>query len=338
MSGLYSRWIDSWERRLAGRDTNRKVLPFDWGLDWLGETNGTIDPLAQAIAFSRAAVADSDKFFSYRAPTDFSLDGDTLTFSSPIASRHPENNRVHASYYPSSQSEGRAVVVLPQWNADAEGHAGLCRILSRFGISALRMSMAYHDHRMVRGESRADFHVSSNVGRTIHACRQSAVDARSCLDWLQSRGYRRLGILGTSLGSCIAFMVTAHDPRIRAGVFNHVSAYFSDVVWEGLATRYVRESFGQHLTRDQLRDCWRAISPATYVHRMRGRETASLLVWARHDTTFPPEFSKQFIAMMFETKGLVRAACLPCAHYTTGEFPFNWMDAFHMCRFLRRHL
>ena len=29
----------------------------------------------------------------------------------------------------------RAVVVLPQWNADAEGHVGLCRLLNRFGIS-----------------------------------------------------------------------------------------------------------------------------------------------------------------------------------------------------------
>ena len=42
----------------------------------------------------------------------------------------------------------RAVVVLPQWNADAEGHVGLCRLMNRFGLSALRLSLPYHDARM----------------------------------------------------------------------------------------------------------------------------------------------------------------------------------------------
>jgi len=29
---------------------------------------------------------------------------------------------------------------------------------------------------------------------------------------------------------------------------------------------------------------------------------------------------------------------LPCAHYTTGEFPFNLMDGLAMCRFAARNL
>ena len=38
---------------------------------------------------------------------------------------------------------------------------------------------------------------------------------RCCLDWLEAQGYNRLGIVGTSLGSCYAFIATAHDPRIQ---------------------------------------------------------------------------------------------------------------------------
>ena len=106
------------------------------------------------------------------------------------------------------------------------------------------MSMAYHDRRMPPELQRADYHVSSNVGRTIHAARQSIIDARACLDWLESRGFQRIAILGTSLGSCIACIAAAHDRRIRTGVFNHVSMYFSDVVWTGLATQHVRRGFG----------------------------------------------------------------------------------------------
>ena len=283
-------------------------------------------------------MAGSGQFFSYLTPSDFALDGQHLTFTSPLLSPHHENNLVHADYFPSPRSQGRAVVVLPQWNADSTGHAGLCRLLARCGVTALRMSMAYHDRRMPAELQRADYHVSSNVGRTIHASRQSVIDARSCLDWLERQGCHRLGVLGTSLGSCVAFIAAAHDARIRAGVFNHVSMYFGDVVWTGLATRHVREGFGDHLTQDQLREYWRVISPAAYVDRLAGRDMNSLLIWARHDPTFLPEYSRQFIQAIRARGYRYTAACLPCAHYTTGEAPFKFLDAFWMCRFLRRSL
>ena len=42
-----------------------------------------------------------------------------------------------------------------------------------------------------------------------------------------------MGMVGTSLGSCYAFLASVHDPRIEVNVFNHCSTYFADVVWEG---------------------------------------------------------------------------------------------------------
>ena len=174
-------------------------------------------------------------------PAIIASNGRHLTFTSPLETPYPENNVVHADFFPAALDRRRAVLVLPQWNSDAQGHVGLCKMLNWFGINALRMSMAYHDRRMPPELERADYAVSSNIGRTIHASRQSVIDARCCLDWLESQGYRRIAILGTSLGSCIGFITTAHDLRIKTGVFNHVSMYFSDVVWTGLATQHVRK-------------------------------------------------------------------------------------------------
>ena len=338
MPGFYARWIDAWELKLAGRDTNRRIHPFEWGLDWLESVNGASDPSERLREYARRAIQDSENFFCHRTPTDFELRDGRLTFTSPLSSPHPENNRVHAGFFPAPRDRGRAVVVLPQWNADSSGHVGLCRLLNRFGVTALRLSLAYHDRRMPAGQQRADFHVSSNLGRTVHACRQSVVDSRACLDWLARQGYRRLGILGTSLGSCVAFITAAHDDRIKAGVFNHVSTYFGDVVWTGMATRWVRQSLGDAISQEELREIWAPISPATYVPRMAERDIDSLLVWARHDTSFLPEYSKQFIDSMFRTTSRVRAVCLPCSHYTTGEFPFKWLDGLAMCRFLAARL
>ena len=119
--------------------------------------------------------------------------------------------------------------------------------LAKFGISALRLSLPYHDFRMPPELYRADYAVSANVGRTLDATRQAVVDARSCVDWLEQQGYSRLGILGTSLGSCYAFLASAHDERLKVNVFNHCSSYFADVVWTGLSTQHIRQGIEEHI-------------------------------------------------------------------------------------------
>ena len=62
-----------------------------------------------------------------------------------------------------------------------------------------------------------------------------------------------LGIAGTSLGSCYAFLTSAHDRRLRANVFNLFSLYFADVVWTGLTTRHIRQGLEGRIALEQLR-------------------------------------------------------------------------------------
>jgi hypothetical protein len=345
MKGLYARWMERWEHKLATRDTNRVVRPFEWGADWLhrigfpscpADANG--NSAACVDRFAAEAVAQSDRFYSYDVPTDFELRDSNLTFTSAAPSGYPENDTVHALWCPAEADRGRALVVLPQWNSGPDGHLGLAKLLNRFGISALRMTMAYHAERKPAELQRADYHVSSNVGRTIHACRQSIIDVRACVDWLGQQGYRRVGILGTSLGSCVAFIAAAHDPRVRVGIFNHVSMYFSDVVWTGLSTQNVRQGFSGNISQDDLRRYWSVISPASYLQRMKGRDLKSLLVWARHDSTFLPVYSQQVLKSFRELELTHKVFTLPCGHYTTGQFPFNLMDGLAMCRFAARNL
>jgi hypothetical protein len=344
MPGPYARWIDRWERKLATRDTNRVVRPFEWGAEWLNRIDSNFPADANGNArgcvarFTAASVAASDRFYHYKTPDDFQLRDGRLTFTSPAPSGYPENDRVSALWFRATKDKSRALVVLPQWNAGADGHVGLAKLLNRFGISALRMSMAYHAERMPRELQRADYHVSSNIGRTVHASRQSIIDARACFDWLNRQGYERIGILGTSLGSCVAFIAAAHDERVRTGIFNHVSMYFSDVVWTGLSTQHVRRGFGDEVSQDELRRYWSVISPASYLERMRDRNMRTLLIWARHDSSFLPVYSQQ-VLKSFRELGLPHEVfTLPCGHYTTGQFPFNLIDGLTMCRFAAKSL
>lgn len=325
------------------------------------------------LAVNEAIIADSDSFFGYQPPADFRLEerppqlfptnvrpetlrrdaelkrqaeegklphAQYLRFTSPVRTPYPENDLVNARWFPApaEKMQGKprqAMIVMPQWNADAFSHNALCSLFNRFGISALRLSKPYHDIRRPAELERSDYACSSNIGRTISACRQAVVDIRCCLDWLEAQGYEQFGILGTSLGSCYAFIASAHDARIRVNAFNHASMAFGDVVWTGQSTRHIRAGFEQAgLSQAQLYALWGGISPVHYMRKFAEHAKRVLVIHARYDLTFLPEYSQQVIEA-FAGHGIdFVSKVLPCGHYTTGETPYKFIDGWWLGSFV----
>jgi hypothetical protein len=348
MPHLYARWMYDWDARLNSVSTNRVVRPFEWGLEWTRQwppaarfpQNGH-DPHGYLKLLNQAGLASSDEFFGYRTPSDFVLEGSRLRFTSPVETPYPENNTVHGQWFPAAPKPGRrrvAAVVLPHWNASATQHNALCRGMAKLGINALRLSLPYHDFRMPAELERADYAVSSNVARTVDATRQAVIDTRCCVDWLEQQGFESVGIVGTSLGSCYAYLASVHDPRLKVNVFAHCSTYFADVVWEGLSSQHIRQGLEPAVTLDQLRDVWNVISPPNYIERYARLGKKPLFLYARYDTTFPTRFSEQVIAKARELGFEHRAVAMPCGHYSLGETPFKFIAGYHICNFLKRNL
>jgi hypothetical protein len=336
---VIARVFHNWERRLASISTDRIARPFEWGTEWLaGEPLPPGDPRDALQTWGEATIARSRDFFHVEPARDYALAGDVLTFTSAVHTPHPENNVVRARFFPDASPKGRrrAVLVLPQWNSDAEGHVGLCRLLNKFGMSSLRLSLPYHDDRMPPELRRADYIVSANVGRTAQVCRQAVKDARQAIAWLHAQGYESIGILGTSLGSCLSMLTTAHEPLVNAAALNHISPYFADVVWDGLSTMHVRETLEGNVTLEELRRMWLPISPLPYLEQVRGRDI--LLVYALYDLTFPVDLSRMLVDAFRREKIAHQLSVLPCGHYSTGKSPFKWMDGLTLCRFLNRAL
>ena len=344
---------------MTTRDNNRVVRPFEWGLEWARGwpgVNGNF-PGKEAAPETQESylgwlnsqiIKSSDEFFSYDTPQDFELTervfpgekrvSQWLKFTSAVLTPHPNNNVVAARWYPAQKPEGRAVVLLPHWNSKPNSYLALCRILAKLGISTLRLSLPYHDSRLPSETKRSDYAVSSNVCRTMDATRQAVIDTRCCFDWLQQQGYDRLGIVGTSLGSCYAFLASAHDDRVRVNAFNHASTHFADVVWTGQSTRHVRAGVEAELDLDRLRSAWDAISPINYFDKFEGKDKKILVIYARYDLTFLPEYSKQVVEKLREHGIDHQVRVLPCGHYSTGETPFKYVDGWHIGKFLKRTL
>ena len=267
-----------------------------------------------------------------------------LRFTSAVRTSYPENDQMNARWYPvpeRKQSAGRppkpkqAIIVLPQCNSDAISHNVLCSLFNRFGISALRLSQPYHDIRRPAELERSDYAVSANIGRTTISCRQAVIDIRSCMDWLETQGYTQFGVLGTSLGSCYAFIAAAHDPRLRVCAFNHASTWFGDVVWEGQSTRHVRVALQDAgLTQDHVRQIFLGVSPMSYMQRFASTPKRVLVVHATYDLTFPLHLSLEILNEFQQLNIDFVSKVLPCGHYTTGEFPYKYLDGWYLGSFI----
>lgn len=324
------------------------------------------------IALNDAVIHYSEDYYSYQTPADFRLEerypqlfptnvrpetlakdaklnerarrgkvkyAQFLRFTSPERTIHPENDLVNARWYPAPAEKmagkpKQAMIVMPQWNADAFSHNALCTLFNRLGISALRLSKPYHDIRRPAELERSDYACSANIGRTLSACRQAVVDIRASIDWLAQQGYEQFGVLGTSLGSCYAFIAAAHDPRIQVCAFNHASTSFGDVVWTGQSTRHIRAAFEGVVTPESLSRLWAAVSPIHYMDKFASMPRKVLVVHGKYDLTFLNEFSLQVIEN-FRARNVDFVDCeLPCGHYTLGETPFKYMDGWALGSFI----
>ena len=331
------RKIRRYEHMRWDQEPNRRVLPFAWGLEHIGGSANETDPRTFLDRFVEDTIVHSGEWFAVTPATDYALDGNVLTFSSAVESPWAANNRVYGQLFP-ARRKGPAVIVLAQWNARWEEQQSVCRWLNRLGITAIKMSLPYHDRRAVPGHPRGDHLVGPNIGLTIQANRQAVLDARRTLRWLEQQGYGPLGILGISIGSCIGFITMCHEPALRAGAFLHVSTYFGEVVAHGLTTANVWESLQQEITLDEARRYWSPISPFPYIPKLRGSDRKMLAVSGRYDPTFWPEFSAEFLGAMRGQQIPVEAMSLPCGHYSLGVAPFKYIVGHRFGRFLKRAL
>lgn len=327
------------ERYFAMLNDNRVVRPFEWGTEFITDDPNGDDPRKLFTEYAKKVAANSDDFFFSPEVTDYALESDQLSWTSGIETPSVENNTAYATYFPHDTNKKSAVLVLPHWNAKAGTYFDLCKFFNKVGISALRLTLPYHEERMPPELERADYLVVPNVGRTLQSLRQSVVDTRSAVRWLKQQGFERVGVVGTSIGSCVGFFAFVHDMTIDAAVFNHVSGYVADVVWEGITTYHVKQGLGDNVDLDELREYWMPISPMAYMERLsKLPPRPQRYIYTLYDLSFPVDLSRDTIRALRHYKIKHSEVKIPCGHYTLGEKPWVYLDGYKIISFLRKHL
>jgi dienelactone hydrolase len=226
-----------------------------------------------------------------------------LTFPSPVESSVAQNNTVHAEYYrPRGRGPYPGVVVLDITAGDQSLSRGIATFLAQNDIAALFVQMAYYGPRRPAG-SKVRM-LSADIPRTMAAVRQTVLDVRVAGAWLASRpevDARRVGILGTSLGSFVAALTAQTEPRfdrvaILLGGGGLVDAFYDHP--QARPYRGVYELLGG--TKDKVKELLAPVDPLTMADRLRGRRV--LMLAASRDEIVPPSAARALWEAMARPK------------------------------------
>ncbi len=216
-----------------------------------------------------------------------------LTFASAVPSSFPANNTARAFVYPGGTE--KAVVILPNLRAEERAFAKLGGLLSRFGYTALEVVHPYHgarhdptDTTMVPGERL----FSSNVHETLLSFSQGISDILGVFLFLIEHGYKRIGIIGTSIGSTLTVMSLsfAKDYRAflarkdadlvegvpegicRAAVINLSGGYLRDFITDpdNIEADFVRKGLVEDLglSGSEIEELWPVADPMRFVDKI----------------------------------------------------------------------
>ncbi len=336
---MLARYYNAQEIKIASENGFlSRVDTLSWGLNHLDPTpTFTQSPKRTLMAYAQDYVERSDAFYTPQSQSDVVFKNGRVQFDSPVVTPHLENNRVHGRMYEAGNKD-HAILILPNWNAEGAIYDYVARSLRWFGLSSLRMSLPYHDLRRPGYMDIADHMVSANLGRTIRSMRQAVLDARVAIAWLKEQGYKKIGLIGVSLGAHVGSIVAAHDPMVDAACLHLNGCNMSDVAWHGIASRHIRKGLQNRIELAELRKIWSLVSADTYCHKFKGRNFPLFTISGYYDAAVLPKLTRDWLETCRSHGMDVTHRIYWCGHYTLASFPFFWMSLYQTGQFLKRHL
>jgi dienelactone hydrolase len=251
-----------------------------------------------------------------------------LTFPSPVHTPHGENNTVHAEYYcPVGKGCFPGVIVLDITAGDQSLSRTISTWLAQNGVAALFVQMAYYGPRRPPGSKLRL--LMPDVDHTLAAVRQTVLDLRVASAWLESRSEvdgKKLGIMGTSLGSFMASLTGEMEPRLGRvavllggggfidGYYDHPKAAPYRKLYEamgGSKEKLLQENFGKRIA---------TVDPITCAANLKDRRL--LILAGKRDEIVPPRMAKA----LWKASGEQKIVWYDCTHYGAALYLVSAFD------------
>ena len=216
-----------------------------------------------------------------------------LTFPSPVKTKYPENNTVHADYFlPKGKGPFPGVIILDILDGSQVVSRGIATVLAANGIAGLCVQMPYYGPRRP-AEAKVRL-LSPDVNHTMDAIRQTVLDNRCAAAWLAARPEidpKKLGIHGTSLGSFMAALTAEAEPRLKnvslmLGGGGLVDAYWDHPKAKPILTLLTAIGADKELVKKVVAPA----DPITYAANLKDRHL--LMISASKDEVVPPAAAK----------------------------------------------
>lgn len=246
-----------------------------------------------------------------------------VRFPSPYKSKTAENNTVHAEYYrPEGKGPFPAVVVLDVTAGQQLLARHMANHLARHGVAGLFVQMAYYGPRRPAGSKLRL--MSPNLKHTTEAVTQTVLDLRVAAAWLESRPEvdgKRLGIVGTSLGSFLAALTAQAEPRYgRVAVLLGGGGFIDGYAEHPLASPLLKAYEALGGKRDELKKLIAPIDPITNAALLKKRQL--LILAASRDDIVPPKMARA----LWEATGKGPIVWYDATHYGAAAFAADAME------------
>jgi dienelactone hydrolase len=255
--------------------------------------------------------------FDYELSLKYELTEDIsvyrLTFPSPVETQLKENNTVYAEYYlPRGKGPFPAVIVLDILGGNETVSRIIATHLAQHKIAALFVFMPYYGPRRTPG-SKVRM-LMPDIEHSLGAVRQTVLDLRAATAWMESRSEvdrKRLGILGTSLGSFMATLTAEMEPKLqRVGVLlgggGVVDGYYDHP--QGKTYRQVYEALGG--TKEKLARAVAPADPLTCAANLKDHKV--LMICGKRDEIVPPKMA----VALWKASGEQEIVWYNCGHYS----------------------
>lgn len=240
----------------------------------------------------------------------------TTTFPSVVSTGVPNNDTVRLRVCMPTERLGAVpvVILLHFWGAtDNMLEFEMAERLAVKGIASVIMPLPYHLSRTPPGAKSGELAIQPDPAKLRRTMAQAVLDVRRTVDWIETRGEFKKGevaVAGTSLGSLVAELAFAVDPRFVSGAFMLGGADIAGILWSSSRVVQQREALRrQGYSEDKLRKELVPVEPLAYLKKTDMRPT--FIVRARMDTVIPPATSQALL----DALGNPQVLMLETGHY-----------------------